>query len=113
LILVNPFKLKIYLYPNRIDMRKSWSGLVGLIENSLKINPYDKSIFVFLGNNRKRIKIIYWDGNGFCIWMKRLDAGIFPFLEDNKIQITKQELIWLLSGVDSRKKHKIIDIKKK
>jgi transposase len=110
MVLVNPFKLKILLYPQRIDMRLSWSGLVSIVEESLKLNPYDRSLYVFLGNNRKRVKILYWDGNGFCIWMKRLDAGIFPFATNGKLEISKQELIWILSGVDIRKKHKEIII---
>ena len=113
MILVNPFRLEIYLYPFEIDMRKSWSGLVGLIELSLNLNPYSKSLFVFCGKNRKRVKILYWDGNGFCMWIKRLDKGIFPFSSGKEIRITKQELVQLLSGIDTRKKHQEILIKSK
>ena len=48
------------------------------------------------------------DGNGFCIWMKKLEKGIFPFISDGKEEITRKELYWLLSGIDMRKKHTVV-----
>lgn len=90
-------------------MRKSWSGLLGLVENEMRMNPFDKNLFIFFGHNKKKVKILYWDGNGFCIWMKKLEQGIFPFKEtDFYLQIQKKDLMNLLNGIDTRKQHKEI-----
>ena len=66
MILSNPFRFKIYLYPKIIDMRKSWNGLVSLVQVGMNLDPFEKSLFVFCGRSQRLIKIIYWDGNGFC-----------------------------------------------
>lgn len=107
MILSNPFRFKIYLYPKHVDMRKSWNGLVSLVQ-LMSLDPFQRSLFVFCGRSQRLIKIIYWDGNGFCLWMKRLEKGNFPFNSEMKLEITRKELFWLLSGIDSRKKHKAI-----
>lgn len=110
MILRNPFRLKYFLYPKEIDMRKSWSGLLGLVENDLEMNAIEGQVFIFFGRNKRLVKILYWDGNGFAIWMKRLEKGIFPFQENSasKISISKSSLFDLLSGVDIRRKHKVL-----
>ncbi|MCC6274550.1 MAG: IS66 family insertion sequence element accessory protein TnpB [Leptospiraceae bacterium] len=60
MILTNPFQFKIYLYPKVIDMRKSWNGLVSLVQFGMNLDPYQKSLFVFCGRSQRLIKIIYW-----------------------------------------------------
>lgn len=107
MILSNPFRFKIYLYPKQIDMRKSWNGLVSLVQ-LMNLDPFQESLFVFCGRTQKIIKIIYWDGNGFCMWMKRLEKGNFPFNPEMKLEISRKELLWLLSGIDTRKRHRAI-----
>lgn len=89
-------------------MRKSWSGLVSLVQLGMNLDVYEKSIFIFCGRSQKLIKIVYWDGNGFCIWMKRLEKGIFPFIQNGNLEMSRSELMRLLSGIDTRKKHKEI-----
>jgi len=74
----------------------------------MNLDPFQESIFVFCGRSQRLIKIIYRDGNGFCMWMKRLEKGSFPFNPNVNLEISKKELIWLLSGIDTRKKHKAI-----
>jgi transposase len=108
LILRNPFGLKFYLYPEFIDMRKSWSGLVSLVRSGLNLDPFEKNLFIFCGRSRRLVKIVYWDGNGFCIWMKRLEKGIFPFSPNQDLEISRKDLLLLLSGIDSRKRHEEI-----
>lgn len=66
MILSNPFQFKVYLYPQAIDMRKSWNGLIGLVQYQMNLDPFQQSLFVFCGRSQRLIKIIYWDGNGFC-----------------------------------------------
>ncbi|MBK6604714.1 MAG: IS66 family insertion sequence element accessory protein TnpB [Leptospiraceae bacterium] len=60
MILTNPFQFKIFLYPQYIDMRKSWNGLIGLVQNGMNLDPFEKSLFVFCGRSQRLIKIIYW-----------------------------------------------------
>lgn len=110
MILRNPLKMKIYLYPKQIDMRMSWNGLFGLVTEEMKMNVYDRSLFVFCGRSNHLIKILYWDGNGFCIWMKRLEKGNYPFQSRGRLSISKKELLWLLSGIDTRRQHKELKI---
>ena len=110
MIFRNALKLKVYLYPKQIDMRKSWSGLVSLVQHDMKLDIYQESLFVFCGRSNRLVKILYWDGNGFCIWMKRLEEGNFPFQSKGSPEITRRELMWLLSGIDTRKQHKMIKI---
>jgi transposase len=108
MIFRNPLKLTVYLYPREIDMRKSWNGLLSIVQNDMKLIAYEKSLFVFFGRSRCLVKILYWDGNGFCIWMKRLETGSFPFQSRENPLITRKQLSWLLSGIDTRKEHKEI-----
>ncbi|MBK8393849.1 MAG: IS66 family insertion sequence element accessory protein TnpB [Leptospiraceae bacterium] len=112
MILSNPFRFKVYLYPKIIDMRKSWNGLITLVQYGMNLDPFQQSLFVFCGRSQRLIKIIYWDGNGFCMWMKRLEKGNFPFSPNENLEISRKELIWLLSGIGSRKKHKAINFSK-
>jgi transposase len=99
--------LRIFLKPGITDMRKSINGLSGIVQNQLRLNPYDQSLFAF-GNRRKDlVKILYWDRNGFCLWQKRLEKDRFPWPADEKqvMEITSEQLNWLLNGIDFRKAH--------
>jgi transposase len=108
MILRNPRKLKVFIKVGHTDMRKSWNGLYGIIKDEMQLDPYDRSLFLFSGHSRKTIKAIYWDGNGFCIWQKKLVSGRFawPNESSTKTKITQRELEWLLRGIDFRKEHK-------
>lgn len=111
MIFHNPSKLKIFIRPGITDMRKSWNGLYSLVKNEMKKEPLSPSIFVFCGRSGKLLKILYWDGNGFCIWQKKLEEGKFYFPVDStkEIELSARELKWLLSGIDFRKAHKSIN----
>ncbi|HNF63852.1 MAG TPA: IS66 family insertion sequence element accessory protein TnpB [Leptospiraceae bacterium] len=111
MIFRNPLRLKIYLYPERIDMRKSWSGLLSLVQEGMRLNAYEESLFVFCGRSGRLVKLMYWDGNGFCIWMKKLEQGVFPFGIRDGLKIRMPELRNLLSGIDARREHRIMDLK--
>jgi transposase len=108
MILRDPKKLRVYLKVGHTDMRKSWNGLYGIIKEEMQLDPYGKSLFLFSGHSRKTIKAIYWDGNGFCIWQKKLVRGRFAWPGENsqKVIITQRELSWLLKGIDFRGEHK-------
>jgi transposase len=89
-------------------MRKSWNGLLSFVQEDMNLSPYEENIFVFMGKSLKQVKIFYWDGNGFCICMKKLEKGKFPFQLNGKVELTRRELTRLLSGVDFRKQHQSI-----
>lgn len=94
---------KVYLYPKLVDIRKSIDGLAALVELDIKVAVFDPVLFVFLNKPRNRVKILYWERNGFCLWLKRLDSERFktsPDPTDVAIVLTVQELNWLLDGFD-------------
>jgi transposase len=93
----------VYLHKHAIDFRKQINGLSLIVQESLLLDPFSESLFVFINRTRSRIKILYWDRNGFCLWMKRLEKDKFSWprhLHDNQIMITVEELHWLLDGFD-------------
>ncbi|WP_420323993.1 IS66 family insertion sequence element accessory protein TnpB [Leptospira inadai] len=67
---------------------------------------------LFCGKSRDRLKCLYWDGNGFCIWQKRLEKGKFPWpeSEESALDLSWREVSWLLKGIDFRKEHRLMDV---
>ncbi|RRW24661.1 IS66 family insertion sequence element accessory protein TnpB [Ectopseudomonas oleovorans] len=94
---------KVYLYPKPVDFRKSINGLAALVELDIKVEVFNPVLFVFLNRTRSQVKILYWERNGFCLWLKRLEAERFktkPDAGDEAIELTVDELNWLLDGID-------------
>jgi transposase len=86
-------------------MRKSFDSLHALVRDQLAQDPFAGHLYVFANRRRDRVKILYWDRDGFAVWAKRLEEGTYamPFEEDGAVtgrQITAQELSALLSGID-------------
>lgn len=78
-------------------------GLAALVELDIKIAVFDPVLFVFLNRQRNRVKILYWECNGFCLWLKRLESERFktsPDLTDEATLLSEQELNWLFDGFD-------------
>ncbi|WP_340137720.1 IS66 family insertion sequence element accessory protein TnpB [Pseudomonas viridiflava] len=89
--------------PKPVDFRKSIDGLAALVELDIKVAVFDPVLFVFLNKPRNRVKILYWERNGFCLWLKRLESERFktsPDATDEATVLTVQELNWLLDGFD-------------
>ncbi|WP_229333113.1 IS66 family insertion sequence element accessory protein TnpB [Halomonas sp. KAO] len=104
---------KVYLYSKPVDFRKSIDGLSALVELDIKAAVFDPVLFVFLNRARNRVKILYWERNGFCLWLKRLEAERFkvpPEPGDDAIELTAEELNWMLDGFDlwRNKPHKVL-----
>ncbi|SHN15624.1 IS66 Orf2 like protein [Pseudomonas asturiensis] len=79
---------KLYLYPTPVDFRKSIDGLSALVELDIKVAVFDPVLFVFLNKPRNRVKILYWERNGFRLWLKRLEPKRFktsPNVSDEAI----------------------------
>jgi transposase len=83
------------------DMRRGIDGLAVLVQQTFKLDPFDKSLYLFCGRSNDRIKGLYWEGDGFLLLYKRLDCGryIWPRNEREIQQITQQQLRWLLEGL--------------
>jgi transposase len=85
-------------------MRKSFDSLHSLVRDHLQLDPFAGHLFVFASRRRDRLKILYWDRDGFAIWSKRLEEGTYaiPFgeAEGNRREISAQELGSILSGID-------------
>lgn len=96
----------VFLACKPIDMRKSYQGLSVLVEQTLAQNPFSGHLFVFYNKRRDRLKILYWDLNGFCIWQKRLEKGKFHFgfsVQDCYAGITAYQLQGLIQGIEWQK----------
>jgi len=90
---------KVYLYPKPVDFRKSINGLAVLVELDIKVEVFNPVVFVFLNRPRSQVKILYWERNGFCLWLKRLEAERFktkPDAGDETIELTVDELNWVI-----------------
>lgn len=107
-------QFSVFLYLGKVDMRKSINGLSIIVETVMKQSPLSGSLFVFCNKRRITLKILYWDKNGFCLWLKRLETEKFPWPKnmDEVKEITAEELSWLLKGLDFRKAHKAVTYSK-
>lgn len=94
---------RVYLCVHCVDFRKSINGLSLIVEQSLALDPFQPALFVFINRQGTKIKILYWEKNGFCLWYKSLEKQRFqwPKHEDaDTVSINAQELNWLLDGFD-------------
>ncbi len=95
---------RVLLYHKPVDMRKGINGLSIIVSDSLSLNPSDGSIYIFYNKNCSKLKLIYWDRNGFCLFYKVLAKEKFKIPKLLKFQvITAEELRWLLDGLDIEK----------
>ena len=97
-----PSALRIFVAVEPADMRKGFDGLAQLVREVIAQDPLSGHLFVFHNRRRDRIKILYWDRDGFAIWMKRLEKGTFRFPEpkEGRIEVTSAELAAVLEGID-------------
>ena len=98
--------VKIHIAAGVTDMRKGMDGLAMLVEGVLKEDPFSGQLFAFRGRKANLIKIVYWDGNGLCLFSKRLDQGgfIWPQVYDRggKVVLSSAQLSLLIEGIDWR-----------
>jgi transposase len=93
--------LRYFMCCTLIDMRNGFDGLAGIVRNHLKKDPISGDVFIFLNKTRTHIKILYWDGDGFALFYKRLERGRYSLAvhhEPSK-QIKREELMMLLEGL--------------
>lgn len=97
-----PSPLPIFLAIEPADMRKGFDGLAQLVREQIAEDPLSGRLFVFRNRRRDRLKILYWDRDGFAIWMKRLEKGTFRFPEAKAghALVTAAEMAAVLEGID-------------
>lgn len=95
-------RFRVYAYAAPADMRKSYEGLSALVRHALDRDPLSGDLYLFCNRLRHRAKLLYWDGTGLCIYMKRLERGRFASLwrdtECGELELSESELRLFLEG---------------
>lgn len=94
--------VRVYLATAPADMRKSFDGLAALATGALGLDPLSGHLFVFSNRRRDRLKVLYWDRDGYAVWAKRLERGTFriPAAAAGRVEMTAADLAALLAGID-------------
>ena len=95
---------RIWIVAGVTDMRRGFVGLSGMVQTALKENPLSGQVFVFRGKRGDLIKLLWWDGDGLCLFAKRLERGKFtwPQAANGTVSLTPAQLSMLLEGIDWR-----------
>lgn len=99
-----PSGVQVWLATGPTDMRKEFDGLALLVQETLKRNPHNGHLFVFRGRRGRLIKVLWHDGQGMCLFAKRLEHGrfVWPLSGNGVVTITPAQLGYLLEGIDWR-----------
>ncbi len=101
--------VKIFVCTKPVDMRRSFDGLFALVQTMIRQDPFSGALFLFRSRTGDFIKVLWWDGDGFAIFAKRLEVGTFRFPdvrfvngEYAPVEIERREFAMLLEGIDTR-----------
>jgi transposase len=99
-------RARVLIRPGVTDMRKQINGLSAMVQNAMAEVPFSGDLFLFCGRQKNVVKALYWDRNGFCLWVKRLEKGRFPWPEGalRAQELKPGELEMILEGIDFRKR---------
>lgn len=99
-----PPSVRIHFATELVDMRNGIDGLRALVESTLKKDPYSGHLFVFVGKSKDKVKILFWDRNGFVLYLKRLERGRFQLpavaAHARHVEMEPTQLAMLLDGID-------------
>jgi transposase len=106
-----PAGVRVWLAAGATDLRKGFDGLAGLVQTQLSEDPFSGQLFVFRGRQGDRIKVLWWDGDGLCLFAKRLERGhfIWPQAASGTVLLTNAQLSMLLEGIDWRRPTRTFD----
>ena len=91
---------RILAFSEPVDMRKSFDGLIGLVQGALKEDPLSGTAYVFFNRRGNYVKLVYWDRTGFCLFAKRLENGRFTLPgDDRKQELSERAFLLLLDGI--------------
>lgn len=99
-----PSGARIYLACGTTDMRRGFDGLAAQVQTVLEKDPHGGALFLFRGRRGDLVKAIWWDGQGMCLFAKRLERGrfVWPQARAGSVRLTAAELSMLLEGIDWR-----------
>jgi transposase len=100
-----PAGSKVWLVAGATDMRKGFDGLASMVQLQLTEDPFSGQLFVFRGRAGDRVKILWWNGDGMCLFAKRLERGrfVWPQATHGSVILTAAQLSMLLEGIDWRR----------
>ena len=90
---------RYFLYGQPVDMRCVVYSLAGLVQNGLHLDPLSGDVFVFIGKRSNQVRLLQWDGDGYALYIKRLETGTFERPQGSQLLISSRELLLILQGV--------------
>ena len=105
---------RIFVRPGNTDLRKAVNGLAIIIEQEMGGEPFSGNVYLFCNRERRLLKAVYWEKNGFWLSQKRLEKDKYPWPDtsDAARELGGDELLMLLRGIDFFKAHKEVMYKK-
>lgn len=99
-----PSGTRVWLAAGATDLRRGFDGLSALVQTQLAADPFGGHLFVFRGRRGDLIKVLWWDGQGMCLFSKRLERGrfVWPAAPNGSVALTPAQLSMLLEGIDWR-----------
>jgi transposase len=99
--------VRVMVSTRPVDFRKGAEGLAALVREEMKSDPFSGVVYVFRAKRADRVKLVFWDGTGVCLFAKRLEDGKFrwPNVQDGVIRLSAAQLSALLEGLDWRRVH--------
>jgi transposase len=99
--------VRVLVATKPVDFRKGAEGLAALVRETMQADPFSGAVYVFRAKRADRVKLIYWDGNGVCLFAKRLEDGAFrwPNVQDGVMRLSAAEFSALLEGLDWKRVH--------
>jgi len=106
-----PAGVQVWLAAGATDLRKGFDGLAALVQMQLAEDPFSGQLFVFRGRHGDRIKVLWWSGDGLCLFAKRLERGrfVWPQATSGTVSLTGAQLSMLLEGIDWRRPERTFD----
>jgi transposase len=106
-----PAGVQVWLAAGATDLRKGFDGLAALVQTKLTEDPFSGQLYVFRGCRGDRLKILWWDGDGLCLFAKRLERGrfVWPQATSGTVSLTGAQLSMLLEGIDWRRPTRTFD----
>ena len=100
-----PAGTRIWIVAGVTDMRRGFVGLSGMVQTALEENPFSGQVYIFRGRRGDLIKVLWFDGDGLCLFAKRLEKGrfIWPQATNGTVSLTPAQLSMLLEGIDWRR----------
>jgi len=106
-----PSNTQIWIAAGVTDLRRGFDGLSALVQNKLEKSPLSGQVFIFRGRRGDLVKLIWFDGDGLCLFSKRLERGkfIWPQATEGRVSLTRAQLSMLLEGIDWRRPQRTWD----